>query len=146
LRKRNIFIIFLSVMVLVAGAFVLIKAAAPEKQKAVLTSSQKKHEQKPQKQNKAKKDKETKIELTYGEKNKYTAEDQELYAIPEGEYEVTLFETSQDKTGKMLVEKDENTYQKVTQYVFSEGESQTVVVNEGEQVSVSQGTSWEFDK
>ena len=146
MRKGSMFIIFLSVMVLVAGAFVLIKTAAPEKQKTVLTSSKKKHEQKPQKENKAKKDKETKIELTYGEKNKYTAEDQELYAIPEGEYEVTLFETSQDKTGKMLVEKDENTYQKVTQYVFSEGESQTVVVNEGEQVSVSQGTSWEFDK
>ena len=70
MRKRNIFIIFLSVMVLVAGAFVLIKTAAPEKQKTVLTSSQKKHEQKPQKENKAKKDKETKIELTYGEKNK----------------------------------------------------------------------------
>jgi len=146
LRKRRIFIIFLSVMVLVAGAFVLIKTAAPEKQKTVLASAQKKQEQNPQKENKTKKDKETKIELTYGEKNKYTAEDEELYAIPEGEYEVTLSEASQEETGTVLVEKDENTYQKVTQYVFSEGESQKVVVNEGEQVSVSQGTSWEFDK
>ena len=146
MRKRNIFIIFLSVMVLVAGAFVLIKTAAPEKQKTVLASAQKKQEQHPQKENKAKKDKETKIELTYGEKNKYTAEEKELYSIPEGKYEVTLSETSQEETGKVLVEKDEDTYQKVTQYVFSEGESQTVVVNEGEQVSVSQGTSWEFDK
>lgn len=146
MRKRNIFIIFLSVMVLVAGAFVLIKTAAPEKQKTVLASAQKKQEQNPQKENKAKKDKETKIELTYGEKNKYTAEEKELYSIPEGKYEVTLSETSQEETGKVLVEKDEDTYQKVTQYVFSEGESQTVVVNEGEQVSVSQGTSWEFDK
>jgi len=146
LRKGSKFIIFLSVMVLVAGAFVLIKTAAPEKQKTVLASAQKKQEQNPQKENKAKKDKETKIELTYGEKNKYTAEEKELYSIPEGKYEVTLSETSQEETGKVLVEKDEDTYQKVTQYVFSEGESQTVVVNEGEQVSVSQGTSWEFDK
>jgi len=146
LRKGSMFIIFLSVMVLVAGAFVLIKTAAPEKQKTVLASAQKKQEQNPQKENKAKKDKETKIELTYGEKNKYTAEEKELYSIPEGKYEVTLSETSQEETGKVLVEKDEDTYQKVTQYVFSEGESQTVVVNEGEQVSVSQGTSWEFDK
>ena len=146
MRKGSMFIIFLSVMVLVAGAFVLIKTAAPEKQKTVLASAQKKQEQHPQKENKAKKDKETKIELTYGEKNKYTAEEKELYSIPEGKYEVTLSETSQEETGKVLVEKDEDTYQKVTQYVFSEGESQTVVVNEGEQVSVSQGTSWEFDK
>jgi len=94
--------------------------------------------------------KKSSIKLTYGENNRYSTKDQDsdetVYEIPKGEYKVTMSDDSDTDTGTVLVEEDKATYQKVTQYVFSAGESQKVTVSDGQQVTVSEDSSWEFDK